>query len=236
MKIGGLQKATFIDYPGKIASTIFVSGCNWRCPWCHNPNLVLPERIKEQSFIPEKDIFDFLKERQGLLDGVCISGGEPTIYPELIEFCEKIKKMKYDVKLDTNGSNPDMLEKLINGKLIDFAAMDIKAPKEKYAEIIGFEKVSSSYLLHRIEKSANIIKESGLNYEFRTTIGPGINTKRDLLKIALWLTPAKTYVLQNFRPEKPIDPEFSGCNPYSEEVIRALQKTLSPYFAEVKVR
>ena len=137
MKIGGLQKFTLIDYPAKIAATIFTVGCDFRCPFCHNPELVLPEEIKKNSQISEKELFAFLEERRGFLEGICIGGGEPCINEDLPQFCEKIKKMGYLVKLDTNGSRPEMLEILIDKSLVDYVAMDIKAPKEKYQKAAG---------------------------------------------------------------------------------------------------
>ncbi|TSA55631.1 anaerobic ribonucleoside-triphosphate reductase activating protein, partial [bacterium] len=132
MLFGGLQKTTLVDYPGKVAATIFTTGCNFRCPYCHNPELVLPELIKKQPKITEKEILDFLKERQKLLEGVCITGGEPTIQSDLIDFIKKVKDLGFLVKLDTNGSCSDVLNSLIERELIDYVAMDIKAPKQKY--------------------------------------------------------------------------------------------------------
>ena len=136
MTIGGLQKLTLIDYPGKIACTVFLFGCNFKCPWCYNPELVLPEKIKKQTGISEKEFFNFLENRKGLLQGVVICGGEPTINQDLPKFIKKIKKMGYAVKLDTNGSNPKMLKELISKKLIDYVAMDIKFPQNRYSELL----------------------------------------------------------------------------------------------------
>ena len=136
MLFGGLQKTTLVDYPGKVAATIFTTGCNFRCPYCHNPELVLPELIKKQPKITEKEILDFLKERQKLLEGICITGGEPAIQPDLIDFVKKVKDLGFLIKIDTNGSCPDVLNNLIEEKLIDYVAMDIKAPKEKYEILV----------------------------------------------------------------------------------------------------
>ena len=137
MIIAGLQKLTLVDYPEKLACTVFLAGCNFRCPWCYNPELVLPEKIKNNSQISKKGFFDFLKYRISLLDGVVICGGEPTLNNDLPIFCKEIKKMGYLIKLDTNGSNPEMIKNLIDEKLIDYIAMDVKAPKEKYKEATG---------------------------------------------------------------------------------------------------
>jgi pyruvate formate lyase activating enzyme len=250
MEIGGLQKLTLIDYPGRLAATVFLCGCNFRCPFCYSKELVLPEKIKKQPRIPEKDFFDFLKERKGLLEGIVICGGEPTIHKDLPDFCEKIKKLGYLVKLDTNGSNPGMLKKLINEKLakrnslssltslprsgsslIDYVAMDIKAPKEKYSEAAGV-KVN----IKKIQESIDILKKGKVDYEFRTTIAPPILEKEDILKIVQWIRPAKKYYLQNFRAEKTIDPKFEKIKPYPQEYLVEIQKIISPFFEVCQVR
>ncbi|MDD5750660.1 MAG: anaerobic ribonucleoside-triphosphate reductase activating protein, partial [Candidatus Pacebacteria bacterium] len=169
MIIGGLQKITLIDYPGQLACVVFLVGCNFRCPFCYSSELVLPEKIARQPRMPEKDFFDFLKQRQGQLDGVVICGGEPTINQRLADFCSRIKKLGYKIKLDTNGSNPAVIADLLKKKLLDYVAMDIKAPREKYPQTIGFEGVSSSYLLDNIQKSVDLLKKGSVDYEFRTT-------------------------------------------------------------------
>ena len=229
MIIGGLQKLTLIDYPGKLAATVFFTGCNFSCPWCYSSELVLPEKIKEQPRIPEKELFSFLKKRQGLLEGVVICGGEPTINRGLPKFVKKIKKMGYVVKLDTNGSNPKMLKSLINKELIDYVAMDIKMPKEKYS------KLSSK--IGNIEKSIKILKENKIDYEFRTTIVPTILEKQDILKIAKWIGgPKIKYYLQNFRPEKTLDPKFEKIKPYPDKYLLSIQRVISPFFEVCKIR
>lgn len=236
MKIGGLQKVTLIDFPGRISCTVFLSGCNYLCPWCHNPELVLSELIKKHSPISSKDFFQFLKERRKLLEGACIGGGEPTIHPDLPEFCQKIKKLGYQIKLDTNGSNPKMLKDLIERKLIDYIAVDIKAPKEKYSEAIGFKGCINNYLLDKIEKSIDILKDGKIDYEFRTTLIPNLLNREDILSIAQWIRPAKRYVLQNFRAGKTISAEFERTNPFSEEFLFSLKKAITPFFEIVELR
>lgn len=236
MLIGGLQKLTLIDYPGKMACAVFLIGCNYRCGFCHNPELVVPEIIKKHSVVSRDDFFDFLKERKDYLEGVCISGGEPTINLDLPEFCKKIKEFGYQIKLDTNGSNPEMLKSLIDKKLVDYAAMDIKAPKNKYAKICGFGDASFNYLLEKIEKSIKILKEGKIDYEFRTTIMPGILEKEDILEIVDWIKPAKKYILQSFRPEKTLDQKFGKIKPHPEEFLFSLKKTISPFFESVEIR
>ena len=231
MQIGGLQKITLIDYPGRIAATVFLIGCDFKCPWCYSSELVLPEKIKKQPRISQKEFFKFLKERKELLEGATICGGEPSINKDLPQFCKKIKKAGYLVKLDTNGSNPKMLKKMIDEKLIDYVAMDIKLPREKYQKILG-RKIK----IEDIEKSVKILKEGKVDYEFRTTVVPTILTKEDILKIAKWISGAKRYYLQNFRPEKTIDPKFEKIKPYPQEYLLEIQKAISPFFEVCQVR
>lgn len=231
MEIGGLEKTTLIDYPGRLAATIFLIGCNFRCPFCYSAELVLPEKIKEQPRISEKELFDFLKERQGLLEGVVICGGEPTIHKNLPDFIKKIKDLGYLVKLDTNGSNPEILKKLIDEKLIDYVAIDIKAPKEKY-ELAAGVKVNIS----NIEKSVNILKKEKVDYEFRMTIVPTLHAKEDIIEIAKWIGPVRRFYLQNFRPEKTLNPEFEKIKPYSKDFLLEIKKEISHFFEICQVR
>jgi pyruvate formate lyase activating enzyme len=250
MIIGGLQKLTLIDFPGKLACTVFLVGCNFRCPFCYASELVLPEKIKEQPRISEKVFFNFLKERKGLLEGVVICGGEPCINKDLPEFCKKIKKFGYLVKLDTNGSNPEMLKDLIDEKLIDYVAMDIKAPlglksqipnpkpqTNSKSRIPKYETATGVKIdLNKIKKSIEIIKNSDIDHEFRTTVVPAINRKEDILQIAREISPAKKYFLQNFRPEKTIAPEFEKIKPYPQEFLIEVQKAIAPFFEVCQVR
>ena len=231
IKIGGLQKLTLIDYPGKLACTLFLTGCNFFCPWCYSRELVLPEEIKKQPQISQKDFFKFLKERKDLLEGVVFCGGEPTINKELPSFAKKIKKMGYLVKLDTNGSNPKMIKELIDKELIDYVAMDVKLPKEKYPQI--FAKRAK---IKDIEKTIKILKEAKIDYEFRTTVIPTIHQKEDILKIAHWIKPAPKYFLQNFRAEKTVNPSFEKIKPYPQEYLLEIQKAISPFFDTCQVR
>jgi len=233
MQIGGLQKFTLIDYPGHLACTLFLSGCNFHCPWCYARELVLPEKIKKQPKIPEEEFFDFLKERKNLLEGVVLCGGEPTINKDLPELIKKIKERKYLIKLDTNGSNPKMLKKLIGENLIDYVAMDIKAPLEekKYQKATGVKTD-----LVKIKESIKIIKNSGLDYEFRTTVVPTIHQKEDILQIARTISPAKKYYLQGFRPGKNISPKFEKTKPYTQEYLLEIQKAVAPFFEICQLR
>ncbi len=231
MIIGGLQKLTLIDYPGKIAATVFFIGCDFRCPFCYSPELVLPEKIKKQPRISEKEFFEFLKEKKGLLEGIVLCGGEPTINSDLPKFIKKIKKNGYAVKLDTNGSFPEMLRYLIDKKLIDYVALDIKAPREKYEKVTG-GRANVKY----IERTVSFLKENKIDYEFRTTVVPAFLKKEDILKIAQWISGAKKYYLQNFRPEKTLDPKFEKIKPYTQEYLLEIQKAISPFFDICRVR
>ena len=231
MEIGGLQKITLIDYPGRIAATVFLTGCNFRCPFCYSSELVLPEKIKKQPKISQKELFKFLKERKELIDGVVLCGGEPVTSKGLIPFIKKIKKMGFLVKLDTNGSDPKTLQKLINEKMVDYVAMDLKGPKERYVEFAG-RKVD----VKKIQRSIDILKENKVDYEFRSTIVPTLHKKEDVIEMAKWIRGAKKYFLQNFRPEKTIDPKFEKIKPYPQEYLLGIQKAISPFFEICQVR
>ena len=189
MKISGLQKLTLLDYPGKMACTVFTYGCNFRCPFCHNALLVTEENIDS---ISEDEFFSFLKKRQGILDGVCISGGEPTLQKDLPEFITKIKALGYCVKLDTNGSSPLLLKKLIEEKLIDYVAMDIKNSPDKYNITCGVEVD-----IDCIKQSVSIIKQSGIDHEFRTTTVKEYHRAEDFEAIADWIDGSR-YFIQHF--------------------------------------
>lgn len=231
MKIGGLQKLTLIDYPGRLAATVFLTGCNFRCPFCYASELVLPEKIKKQPKISEKEFFNFLKERKELIDAVVLCGGEPTISKELEPLIKKIKKMGFLVKLDTNGSDPKLLKTLIDQKLIDYVAMDIKGPKEKYGKFTD-KKID----IKKIQNSIDILKEGKVDYEFRSTIVPTLHEKEDVIEMARWIRGAKRYYLQNFRPEKTIDPKFEKIKPYPESFLLEIQKIITPFFETCEVR
>ncbi len=192
LKIGGLIKTSVIDYPGKVSAVIFTQGCNFRCPFCHNPELVLPEKFS--PCIREEEILDFLKKRCGKLEAVVVTGGEPTVQKELIPFLRQIRELGYFIKLDTNGSNPDLLEESIYRGFVDFIAMDVKAPFEKYNVLAGV-KVD----IEKIKTSIDIIKKSGIDYEFRTTFVPSLLSKEDISCIKAFLCiENKRYRIQEF--------------------------------------
>ena len=202
MIIGGFQKLTLIDYPGNLATTVFTVGCSFRCPFCHNPELVLPSKMIACPTM-EEDFFNHLKKRKGKLDGVCITGGEPTIQKDIVEFIQKVRKLGFKVKLDTNGSRPDVLKKLLDLKLLDFVAMDIKNQPKKYDVTTGVKND-----IERIKLSVDMIMNSKLNYEFRTTVVPGLHTEKDFDVIAKWIKGAKSYYLQKYREKIILKPSF----------------------------
>ena len=193
MVIGGIQKLTLLDYPGKVAATIFTVGCNFRCPFCHNAPLV--NDINKYSIIDEEEILAFLRKRVGILDGVVITGGEPTLMPDLPEFISRIKAMGYLVKLDTNGTDPDMLQHLINNKMIDYVAMDIKNCLEKYRETSG---VDESFDIECIKRSAELLMQGNIDFEFRTTVVKPYHTEEDFDRIGQWLKGEEKFFLQSF--------------------------------------
>ena len=236
MKICAIQKTTLIDYPGHVAATVFLAGCNFRCPWCYSKELVLPELISQQPEIALKDFLAFLKEKQGLLEGVVLCGGEPTLNPDLPELIKKIKDLGFLVKLDSNGSNPKMLKDLIESKLVDYVAMDIKLPKNRYSLVFG--AAMSSEL---IEQSIFILKNSDIDFEFRTTCAPGVHTTDDLARMAEWIgqrVPGKSpkYFLQNFRPERTIDPKFESLRPFPPEFFNEAIEKIKLFVPECKIR
>lgn len=229
MNIAGLRKTSLIDYPGNICATVFLPGCNMRCPFCHNPGLV--EYTKEVC-IGITAFVDFLKRRIKVLDGVCITGGEPTLQGDLLNLVRQIKTLGLKVKLDTNGTNLAMLQELINLGYVDYVAMDIKGARDKYLDI-----VRASINMEDIDKSVEVLKNSTIDYEFRTTVVPGLVMLEDLIDIAKWLSGARLYVLQQFRPTKPLlDPSFEETKPYTSEQIQAVISLVRPYVQEVMVR
>ena len=229
MLIGGLQKFSLIDYPGKLCAIIFTQGCNFRCPYCHNPELVLPER-----FIPslsEEEIFSFLDKRKKQLEAVEVTGGEPTLQPDLLSFLAKIKNRGFSVKLDTNGSFPEIVQKAIRQGVVDYLAMDVKAPLERY-QAVTHSKIDPQ----KIKKTIAIIMKSGLDYEFRTTIVKSQLSLEDFLKIAQLIKGAKLYVLQNFVPAKTLDSLFQKEDSYSEKELEKIREQVTPYVKNCLVR
>lgn len=192
MKIKGLAKLTLLDFPGKVACTVFTGGCNFKCPFCHNASLAV--RPGELPDIHEEEFFSMLSKRKGILDGVCITGGEPLLMPDIADFIERIKEMGYSVKLDTNGSFPEQLAKLIDLKLIDMVAMDIKNSPEKYQATVGLK----SFDITPIYDSVKILMNSDIPYEFRTTVVRELHSAKDFESIGRWIEGAKAYFIQSF--------------------------------------
>lgn len=219
MIIGGLEKLSLLDYPDHLAAIIFTQGCNFRCHFCYNPMLVLPregedeKNNKEKGFPPlsTEDLFLFLRERYGRLDGVVITGGEPTLHPDLPDFIRQIKAIGYDVKLDTNGTNPKMLASLIKDGLIDYIAMDLKAPFAKYENTVG---VATDY--NNLKKSVKMIIKSGLPHEFRTTVVPGLIEKEDFKVMGDSIKGAQKWYLQTFKSDTAlVDMEYFGYKAFT---------------------
>lgn len=216
MVIHGLQKLTLLDYPGHTACTVFTARCNWRCPFCHNASLVL--RPDSQPIIPEPTFFAFLEKRRGLLDGVAVTGGEPTLNRDLPEFLAKVKDMGFETKLDTNGTNPKMLREILDRGLADYVAMDIKAGRDNYPSVTGTIRPS----LAAVEESAELLKGSAIAHEFRTTVVKELHSDEDFEDIAAWLSGEERYFLQAFKDSGDLlTPNCSGCS--TEEMTHFLQ-------------
>lgn len=222
MIIAGLQKQSLIEYPGRISAVIFLAGCNFRCAFCYVPHLVLRERIKKIKPISEKEIFSFLKERRKFLEGVAVTGGEPTLNHELPNFIKKIKKLGFLVELETNGTNPRMLKKLIEKKLVDYVAMDIKQNLifEKYNEIVG--GVLTKKLFENILKSIKILTSGKVDYEFRTTIMKEFHKAEDILGICKKVEGTKKYFLQNYQKNETVSSK--KFTPFEEKEIEGIIK------------
>lgn len=226
MRIGGLMKTTLLDYPGKVACTIFTVGCNMKCPFCHNSELI----EGNSSLIDEDEVLSFLKKRVGVLDGVCISGGEPTLQKDLKEFIQKLKEMGYLVKLDTNGTNPELLKELVNDHLIDYVAMDIKNSPKKYSETAG----NSSILLSKIKESIEFLLEGKIEYEFRTTVVEELHEVSDFKEIGAWIYGAKAYYLQQFVDSDAV--VFSGFHGCSKEKMEEFLSCVTPFVPNSTIR
>ena len=229
MKIGGLQKVSLIDYPGKISAVVFTQGCNFRCPYCHNPELV--DKKLYQPGLPEKDILDFLATRRGKLDAVTVSGGEPTLQEDLISFIEKIRKLGFAVKLDSNGSRPDVLALLIKKKLLDFIALDVKAPFEKYQRVVQVPVDT-----HVIGESIRCVLTAKIPHEFRTTVVSSQLTPKDILTIAKMIPGAKRYVLQKFQPGRTLDQKYREEKTCPDEEFFTIKQQLETEIPLIIIR
>lgn len=211
MNIQGLQKLTLLDYPEKVACTIFTAGCNFRCPFCHNASLV--SHIDMGRNIPTEQVLSFLKKRLGVLDGICISGGEPLLQPDLEAFISRVKEMGYFVKLDTNGSSAGLLRRLVEKQLLDYVAMDIKNAPEKYSATIGMKE----YNMENVFRSVDFLLSGAVPYEFRTTVVREFHKREDFASIGRWIKGAERYYLQNFQDSG--DLIRPGLRAYTKEIL-----------------
>lgn len=229
MKIAGLQKLTLLDYPGIVACTVFTYGCNFRCPFCQNASLVLPQKAPE--CISQEEVLDFLKKRIGLLEGVAITGGEPLLHTDLPEFLSSIKEMGYRVKLDTNGSQPISLLSVIKAGLVDRVAMDIKSSPAGYAAAIGTDRIP----LEHIEHSMKVLMDGDLPFEFRTTVVKGLHTTEILTELAQWIAGDEEYYLQQYRDSGDlIAPE--GLSAFSEKELGDMLDQIRRYVPRTEIR
>ena len=235
MEVKGFVDLSFVDWDGKVSSVLFLPKCNFRCPFCHNVNLVLnPETIET---VPFEYLNEQLNNQKGWTDGVCITGGEPTLHTDLPELCSKIKQMGFLVKLDTNGTNPVMLKLLLDKNLLDYVAMDVKAPLtvEKYSKAAG---VNAKTLLEKVKESINILINSGIDYEFRTTVVPTIHESEDIKQICHSLNGCKKFVLQKFDVnigQTVLDPEFT-TKTISNEVVEQFLSVAKEIIPNTKAR
>jgi pyruvate formate lyase activating enzyme len=247
MKIGGYLRTSLIEWPGKIAAVIFTPGCNFRCPFCHNSNLVLPEEIENLALIEKNQVLADLKKRIKWIDGVVISGGEPTLQSDLGEFLKKVKKAGLEVMIETNGCLPGALQRLIKEELVDFVAMDYKIALGDYAGLVNYQGSGPGKTLRdKIKQSIHTILESGLDYEFRTTVIPTIHNRKALLKMARELKKLGSqfqiprsgfnWTFQSFRPKNCLDPKFEEIEAYNLDQMQAFLKGVQTVISGVRLR
>ncbi len=241
MRLGGLVKSSLIDYPSRVSCVVFTQGCNFRCGFCHNPDLipsysatgsdpVFAGSDPDKGNLSEIEFFEFLESRKGKLDGVVITGGEPTIQIDLENFIARIKDHGFSVKLDTNGGNPVVLKRLIDSEMIDFVAMDIKGPLKKYSQISRFDDVG------KIKESIDIIIKSGLPHEFRTTVLPAFHEISDFMEMGELIKGAQRYTIQGFRDEVTFDKTLLGTDKFKKEDLEEIADTMKKYVTEVNIR
>lgn len=228
MRICGLNKTTLLDYPGRVAAVLFLGGCNFRCPFCQNGDLVV--RPESQPSIEKEEVMAFLRKRKGILTGVCITGGEPTIEDGLEELIEEIKDIGYLVKLDTNGYCPEVTERLTARRLVDYIAMDIKNSMEKYGETVGWKEIDTE----RIRESIHCIKNSNVDYEFRTTVVRELHDKEDIFAIGRQIEGAKAYFLQGYQESEGVI--FPGFHSYNKKEMERMAEEIRPFVSNVQIR
>ena len=227
MRIGGLQKLTLLDYPDKMACTVFTAGCNFRCPFCHNAGLIPAEG--GTPLLRQEEVLAFLDRRRGLLDGVCVTGGEPLLQPDLEDFLREVKKRGYRIKLDTNGSLPDRLRRLTEQGLADYVAMDVKTAPEAYSEACGVPADRSA-----LEESRKLLLEGRVAYEFRTTVVRGIHSREKLRRAAEWIQGAEKYCLQPFQKAEQV--RQPGLEAFSPEEMQEFLQLVRPYVKQAELR
>ncbi len=229
MLLKGLQKLTLLDFPERMACTVFTGGCNFRCPFCHNASLVLPERMDDFR-LSEEDFFAFLAKRRGILEGVCVTGGEPTLMPDLLPFLSRIKDMGYAVKLDTNGGRPDVLRSAVGAGLLDYVAMDIKNALDRYGETVGISDFDTS----PVEASMDYLLEGSIPFEFRTTLVKGLHTPVEMASVGQRVAGAKRYFLQSFVDSGDLVGE--GLAPPDQSMQTACLESLRRYVPNAQMR
>ena len=228
VRILGFQKLTLLDYPGKVACTIFIGGCNFKCPFCHNADLVI--NPSQQEKISPQTVLATLKKRQGILEGVCITGGEPTLATDLKDFLAQVKGLGYQVKLDTNGYHPEVLIELVGDGLVDYVAVDIKNSPLKYPETVGLEELN----ITKIQETIDYLRNASVDYEFRTTVVRELHTACDMQKIGQWISGCKRYFLQGYQEsEQVIKPIFTS---YTKEEMLKMRDDLKSYIETVEIR
>lgn len=231
MLISWLQKTTLMDFPGKLATIIFTPWCNLRCKYCHNPQFVLPEKLKNfKAYIPEEIFFNFLKTRIWFLDWVVICWGEPTMQKDLFDFCKKVKDLGFLVKLDTNGTNPEILKKLLENNLLDYVAMDLKTTEKKSYDLLGVE-----INFEKIKKSIKLLLDSNIDYEFRTTVVKWYHSEDDILELSKLVENAKNYNFQNYNSWKTLLKNFDWKS-FSDEELENFQKIALKFVKKSKIR
>ena len=225
----GLQKLTLLDFPGYVACTLFTKGCNMRCPFCHNALLVTD--TKSQKAYKNEEILAFLKKRVGVLDGIAITGGEPTLMPGLKQFIIQARELGYKIKLDTNGTRPAVVRDLVDNGLLDYVAMDVKNCKQRYGETVGFDQ---GYDLSPIQESINYLMEGRVDFEFRTTVSKTFHNEADIVELAKWISGNEKYFLQQFKDSGNLIGE--GIEPYSEDELRAVFDKILPFVPNAQLR
>ena len=229
MKISGIQKTSAIDYPDHLTTIIFTQGCNLTCPYCHNPNLI-PDNSDSNQYLPLKQFWGFINKRKNLIDGVTITGGEPALQPDLMEVITKIKNLDLKVKLDTNGTKPEVIKKLLDNNLIDYIAQDVKFPLGQY------DSIATKDFTQEIQKTIDLIKNSNIDYEFRTTVVPRLHTTEDIEKISALLENAEQYYIQNFKPNNTLDPNLKEKRGFPPAKLQEFKEIAADYIYKVEIR